>query len=98
MAGETALLLACNSNSMQAIDVLLQARADPNIADSFLGETPLHRAVLAGATSDTLMLLLEARADLKQVDLAGRSPVDVAASWSSPDIQDFLRVVLEVDS
>lgn len=96
VAGETVLLLACSSNARQAIDVLLQARADPNLADPFLGETPLHRAVLAGANSDTLMLLLEARADLKQEDLAGRSPVDVAASWSSPDIQDFLRVVLEV--
>eukprot|EP00930_Biecheleria_cincta_P065026 TRINITY_DN50724_c0_g1_i1.p1 TRINITY_DN50724_c0_g1~~TRINITY_DN50724_c0_g1_i1.p1 ORF type:complete len:368 (-),score=61.74 TRINITY_DN50724_c0_g1_i1:420-1523(-) len=96
VAGETALLLACSSNAMQAIDALLQAHADPNLADPFLGETPLHRAVLAGANSETLMLLVEARADLKQADLAGRSPVDIAASWSSPDTQDFLRVVLEV--
>jgi len=81
VAGETALLLAAGANRGAAVEVLLQARADPNQSDSFLKESPLARAVLGGCDCELLWLLLEARADPKQADLNGRTPVEVAEAW-----------------
>ena len=44
--GATALLLACGSAKSEMVDVLLKAKADPNIADGD-GDTSLHVAAAA---------------------------------------------------
>lgn len=91
VGGERPLLLACAAGAGRAAEVLLRARADPNRGDSYLQETPLLRAVLAGCSNELLWLLLEARADPSQADLAGRIPEQVASSWGNAPGAEILR-------
>lgn len=94
ICGETALLLAAGAGSGRAVEVLLQARADPNHADAFMQETPLTRALLSRAGDALLWLLLEARADPAKADLAGRTAVEVAEAWGRADSAKILRAVM----
>lgn len=95
-SGDTPLLLACGvGTGGQAVEVLLSARADPNLPDPYMGETPLHRAVLGGANLKVLMLLLEARADPTRHDLTQRTAADIAESWSFADAKEVLMAAME---
>eukprot|EP00933_Yihiella_yeosuensis_P019628 TRINITY_DN15861_c0_g1_i1.p1 TRINITY_DN15861_c0_g1~~TRINITY_DN15861_c0_g1_i1.p1 ORF type:complete len:373 (-),score=101.86 TRINITY_DN15861_c0_g1_i1:97-1215(-) len=94
VGGETLLLLAATSGSATAIDVLLRARADPNVSDSFLGETALHR-LAPGGRCESLMLLLEAKAEPSKVDLSGRKAVDIAKCWNQEDAEALLEAAAE---
>lgn len=58
---------------------LLQAKADPKLGMSGLQLTPLHEAANLGNTAIT-KLLIDAGADIKAKDLAGRTPLHYAAS------------------
>mmetsp|Transcript_50527 Transcript_50527/g.134382 ORF Transcript_50527/g.134382 Transcript_50527/m.134382 type:complete len:367 (-) Transcript_50527:23-1123(-) len=92
VAGEAALLLAAGCGCFRAVELLLQAKADPNLADEFLCETPLMRAVLANAPCEVLWLLLEARADPSRVDLSGRTAGDIAVAWNQDACAEILRL------
>jgi len=94
ICGETALLLAAGAGSGRAVEVLLQARADPNHADAFMQETPLARALLSRADDALLWLLLEARADPAKADLTGRNAVEVAEAWGRADSAKILRAAI----
>ena len=85
--GSTALLEVlqlvhyCNqrlihTDSLQAFTLLLQYGADPNLAKARTGETPLMVAAKACLT-DYVRLLLEHGADVTQVDLTGKSVLDM---------------------
>eukprot|EP00928_Gymnodinium_smaydae_P041211 TRINITY_DN27898_c0_g1_i1.p1 TRINITY_DN27898_c0_g1~~TRINITY_DN27898_c0_g1_i1.p1 ORF type:complete len:407 (-),score=89.03 TRINITY_DN27898_c0_g1_i1:44-1168(-) len=89
--GESALLAAVSSGSLSAAGVLLDARADPNFAEHFVGETPLLRAVLATDAAEMVWMLLESRADASKRDLSGRTPLGVAESWGKEDAAEILR-------
>lgn len=91
IGGETALLLASGSACIGAVKILLREQADPNHADAFLCETPLHRAILSKSSNEMLWMLLEAKADPSRQDLAGRAPADVAMSWGSDESADILK-------
>jgi ankyrin repeat protein len=58
---------------------LLQAKADPKLGMSGLQLTPLHEAANQGNT-EIAKLLIDAGADIKASDLAGRTPLHYAAS------------------
>ncbi|CAL1166326.1 unnamed protein product [Cladocopium goreaui] len=90
--GDTPLLLACGVGfgAAAAVEVLLQARADPNLPDPYMGETPL-----GGSSLKVLMLLLEARADPTLKDLTQRSAADIAESWSYSDAKEVLMAAQE---
>lgn len=42
--GKTLLMLAINNNNYQSVKTLLELKADPNVADSYTGSTPMHDA------------------------------------------------------
>lgn len=98
VGGETALLLACGGRkgrgSFQAAEVLLDARADPNRADTCLGETPLMRTVLSYAGEELLWMLLECRADPLKRDRVGRTPCEAAAAWKRDDAVAILEAAV----
>lgn len=94
IGGETALLLAAAAGSGRAVEVLLQARADPNCADAFMQETPLMRAIFSQADDSLLWLLLEARANPVQTDLTGRTAVEVATAWGRKDTAKILQAAV----
>lgn len=91
VAGDTALLLAASSGAGRAVEVLLQARADPRRSDPFMKETPLHRAAMASSSCLLLMALLEAKADPSAEDLSGRTAADVASAWGHTQGAELLK-------
>ena len=54
----TALLLACVKKNEHAINVLLNAGADPNIADDTDGDTCLHMAVRQGCSIEVVQAMV----------------------------------------
>ena len=59
MRNETALTLACVYNNKSAINVLLNARAEPNIADDNYGDTCLHKAVAGNCSIEVLQAIID---------------------------------------
>jgi uncharacterized protein len=98
--GETPLHAALSSHragQKWVVKVLLDVRADPNLATNpsaesgaFMrdvrtrGETPLHRAA-AFADEDTVRLLLDAGAKIDTKDVNGDSPLSWASWYLRPD-------------
>lgn len=80
--GQTALHIGGIWGSIEAVQVLLECKANPNAANSLRGSTPLHAAAMgkgpADKRADCVKLLLDAKADLKQADLGGELPIDCA--------------------
>jgi ankyrin repeat protein len=83
--GATPLLLACyNNKSTDIVNLLLEAHADPNLADDN-GSTPICSTLGAGATSNTsefpriLKLLLDHGANVNATDSLGRTSLMLAA-------------------
>mmetsp|Transcript_21363 Transcript_21363/g.63708 ORF Transcript_21363/g.63708 Transcript_21363/m.63708 type:complete len:388 (-) Transcript_21363:92-1255(-) len=97
LCGETALLLAAAAGPRggRTVEVLLQARADPSRADTYMRETPLVRSVVAHGGCEVLWMLLEAKADPSAVDLSGRTPVDVAEAWGRKEEVEILRAAAD---
>ena len=61
--GSTALMIACYFRNMNAINVLLNAGADPNIPDD-LSDTCVHTAVLRDCSKEILQALVHHGADV----------------------------------
>ena len=59
----TALMRACEKGYIDTINVLLNAGADPNIADTLNGETWIHWAVVGGCSKETLETIINHGAD-----------------------------------
>ncbi|KAL2082027.1 hypothetical protein ACEWY4_021845 [Coilia grayii] len=74
---QTPLLLAANCKHTNCVECLLQAGADPNLADK-LGETPLYLACLRNC-EDMVELLLRAGANVGRATLNGLTPLHEAA-------------------
>jgi ankyrin repeat protein len=72
------------------VEKVLKARADVNRQDTKLGMSALHLAARSKHT-DTIRLLVEARADLKQLSSAGKTAEELAkANKASPAILTML--------
>jgi ankyrin repeat protein len=73
----TALMLAARQGSLAAVKVLVEAKADLNVADPD-GITALLLALM-NAHYDEAAVLIENGADVNQVDRSGRGPLYMAA-------------------
>ena len=60
----TSLMRACYKGNMDVINELLNAGADPNIADSLCGKTWIHWAVKGGCSKETLQAIINLGADV----------------------------------
>ena len=59
----TALMIACRKGNVEAINVLLNAGADPDIADA-KGATWIHQAVVGSCSKETLQTIIQHGADV----------------------------------
>lgn len=87
--GRTALQVMMMGSAPVA-EVLLRHGADPNVADSSTGATPLHDAARAGFL-DTVRLLVEYRADPQARDKADCLPVDLARDCGHANVVAYLK-------
>ena len=89
--GATALLLACGSAQSEMVDVLLKAKADPNMPDSS-GDVSLHAATAANCSKETLQKILAYGADVNAVNKRGRTALLLNCSYGQ---MDSVHVLLE---
>lgn len=75
--GETALIVAAQCDSLEALAILLGSGADPNIADEFWGNTPLFHGIRR-RNREVIESLLNAGADPNRVNKRGERPLQVA--------------------
>ena len=78
---QTALFIACNQGDTDAMNTLLQARADPNICCNFPGAegcTCLQIAVDAGCNKETLQALVDNGADVNAANKKNQTALIVA--------------------
>jgi len=92
--GDTALHIACCSKDPSnpllpkgfdnLTQVLIDRNADVNICNK-IGQTAIHRASLRGNNSMAKQLI-EAKADLEQIDRCGRTALDIAFDQAMRDL------------
>ena len=70
---ETALMIACVKKNEGAIKVLLNAGADPNIADDPYGDTSLHNAVKGVCSKDVLQAIIDHGTDVNATNKQNRT-------------------------
>jgi len=87
--GQSALLIACSQirPPLDIIDILIKAKADPNLADKAL-RTPLFYAASI-RNSDLASILVNAGANPKQTVSKNRTPLHIAVDASSSSDTSF---------
>ena len=90
--GRTPLFVATEENHPEAISVLLEKGADPNIATA-TGEVPLHEA--ARSNANVTDALLQAGADPNLVDSLGESSLFAALEAPHEQIVKVVSLLLE---
>lgn len=80
--GETPLHVACRVQSRETVEMLLLARANPNVASVSKSQTPLHYALTSG-NAEIARLLLAYQADLTAQDREGNTPVHCAFQFGA---------------
>ena len=76
------------STCVRDITVLLEHGADPNLADAGTGETPLMIAALSRRTN-IVKVLLEYGADVTQLNLEGKSVLNLLADENYSDVVEL---------
>ena len=66
--GVTALNFAADKGNLEAVNLLLERRADPNIKDSFYGDTPLGWAIYK-KNSPVIISMINHGGDIKNEDI-----------------------------
>ena len=87
--GMTALMIAAQGGYSTVVKVLLEASANPNLADEDTGGTPLIYAVESGDV-ETASLLLEAGADINSQNITGKTALMKAAEFGNVEIAKTL--------
>lgn len=88
--GETSVHMAVTWQNDEALKILLNAGADPNISDVY-GYTPFMRACYAGYT-DMAIILMNAGADIKRKSNAGEDAANLAAYTGKTEV---LKILVE---
>jgi ankyrin repeat protein len=88
-AGSTMLHTAAYNRQPEAVEELLRRGANVN-AQNKEGHTPLYDCVLQG-TKETLLLLLQAKADLSIPDAQGITPLKVAIDGGRTEFAAVLK-------
>merc|ERR1712205_8 len=83
--GNLPLHTAARKKCPRLVDLLLCARASPNLASTLDGRTALHYAAQAGSTR-CVSLLLEARADAELRDHLRRVPFELAVRMGHEEV------------
>ncbi|XP_031132698.1 cyclin-dependent kinase 4 inhibitor B [Sander lucioperca] len=87
--GRTALQVMMMGSTPVA-QLLLKHGADPNVADTSTGTTPLHDAARTGFV-DTVRLLVKFQADPQTRDNTNNRAIDLARENGHRDVIDFLQ-------
>ena len=86
---KTALMVACDKGNKDAINVLLNAGADPNIIDG-VGATCIYHAVLAGCNKDVLETIVNHGADVNVTNQNNKTVLMIACGKGNKDAIDVL--------
>lgn len=86
--GEGPLHAACWKGNICAVELLLNCRADSNMATSY-GETPLHYAVRSGQ-KEIVQLLARFGAEPTLKSENGKTPIDLAGEFHQMEIMEML--------
>jgi ankyrin repeat protein len=88
-AGQTPLILACLSGSLETVQLLIDAGSELEAKDDINGYTPLHAAVRNGHVL-VAQALLAANADPNSTDNMGGTALHVAARYDVAEAVDLL--------
>ena len=89
--GATPLLLACSTAQADAVMLLLEERADPNIA-YVDGDASLHAAIAADCSKETIQEVIDHGADVNAVNSRGRTALLLGCFYRQ---MDSVKVLLE---
>ena len=78
--GQTPLHYSIRTVNLDAMDSLIEAGADPNIADAVRGNTAMHLAASHGA-EEMLVKLLKAGGDPNAVRSSGDTPISLLSRF-----------------
>lgn len=87
--GQTALYVAASSGQLRALQMLIDAGANPNVSD-FSSRTALHNCAVEGQKATALILCSQGNADVNAVDKQGRTALHWAAEWGRKEMVSFL--------
>ena len=87
--GQTALSYACQQERKEVVELLLNKKANPNIA-SDMDVAPLHHACLLGDT-DIVGMLLDAGADTEMIAEKKYTPYQVAQVGGHQEVKNLLE-------
>ena len=93
---ETALLIACMNGKIDAINVLLKAGADTNIAQTD-GYTCLHKAVNANCDKRAVQAIIDHGADVNATNKKNVTALMIACDNGNIDIINILMSVVDAD-
>ena len=86
---QTALLLACAMNNMEAMNILLNAQTNPNKPD-VNGDTCLHHVVREHCNKDTLWALINHKSDVNATNRKNLTVLMMACLTENVDAIDVL--------
>lgn len=93
--GETALHLASNCSSKGVASALLEFGADVTAKTSDSGMTPLHYAAMYDNHQLAEVLMNESLWHLKEKDLQGRTPGEVAHEYANDELASLLGCAVD---
>ena len=86
---KTALVIACHKGNTDAINILLNAGADPNIPDC-KGATCIHHAVIKGCSKDVLETIMNHGADVNATNKNNETALMLACEKGSKEAINVL--------
>ncbi len=92
--GTSALHIASQNNNRQAIQILLEAGANPNICKNIIPDTPLHTSARFG-NIDALQLLLDRNADMTRVTDKNKTALHIAIDGKFVAAAEILIIAMQ---